>query len=85
MRAHASHLPAGHVQSDSDVLPITDVFSSGQLVQVALPDSALYMPAAHSVHGPPWFPEKPLLHRQSVRLVLPATDREFAGHWWQLP
>ena len=44
----------------------------------------VYFPAAHAVHIPPSSPVYPILQRQLVIAVDPATDWEFAGQLLQL-
>lgn len=44
------------------------------------PVSALYVPVAHSEHGPPSGPVEPALHEQAVRAALPGGDCECCGH-----
>ena len=46
----------------------------GQLLHDPAPDTALYVPAKHAVHVPPFGPVKPALHAQSKRASLPAGE-----------
>jgi hypothetical protein len=38
-----------------------------------------YLPAAHTAHGPPFWPEYPVLQVQLVKAALPAGELEFDG------
>jgi hypothetical protein len=40
----------------------------------------LYLPGSHFTHVPPSSPVLPMLHRQSVAVLLPTGAYEFAGH-----
>ena len=42
----------------------------GQLLHDPAPDTALYVPAPHAVHVPPFGPVKPALHVQSEEASL---------------
>jgi hypothetical protein len=42
--------------------------------------NALYFPATHVEHGPPWGPDVPTLQVQFVKRELPAGESEFTGH-----
>ena len=46
----------------------------GQLLHDPAPDTALYVPATHAVHVPPFWPVKPALHAQSEEASLPAGE-----------
>jgi hypothetical protein len=48
-------------------------------VHAPTPVSGLYVPATHSVHGPPSDPEEPALQVQLVADVDPAGEYEFVG------
>jgi hypothetical protein len=61
------------------VLCARELDSAGQLLQSASP-AALYLPATHAVHAPPFIPEKPALHLQAPDVLLPASEFEFATH-----
>ena len=68
--------PAGHcVQSIAKLLVNV---SAGHVEHAALPDIFLTVPAAHATHGPPFGPVNPGLQEQSVMLVLPKDEFEFA-------
>ena len=54
--------------------------SGAQKVQGAEPAAALYCPAEHAWHGPPWRPVYPAVHTQSVFVVLPTELFENSGH-----
>ena len=49
------------------------------------PGSALYVPSAHSTHGPPFGPVKPTWQTHAVAAALPAGASEFAGHAVHVP
>ena len=69
--------PAGHcVQATAKLLVNV---SAGHVEHAALPDIFLTVPAAHATHGPPFGPVYPGLQEQSVMLVLPKDEFEFAG------
>mgnify|MGYP007083791800 CR=1 FL=1 len=51
-----------------------------QLLHAADPNTILYFPATHEVHGPPSGPVEPALQVQSVETKLPVRELEFAGH-----
>jgi hypothetical protein len=44
------------------------------------PDTALYLPGTHPVHGNPFGPVNPALHEQFVTFTLASADDEYAGH-----
>ena len=44
------------------------------------PFVSLKVPGGHISHGPPFIPEKPLLHKQSSRSSLPDDESESGGH-----
>jgi hypothetical protein len=52
---------------------------AGQAVHAAVPVDALYLPASHAVHGPPFGPVAPALQVQFVKAALPAGELEFDG------
>jgi len=52
---------------------------AGQAVHAADPVDALYLPASHAVHGPPFGPVAPALQLQFVKASLPAGELEFDG------
>ena len=53
---------------------------AGHGVHVALPASALNVPATHCPHAPPSGPVHPALHRQAPAATLPGSESEFSGH-----
>lgn len=55
---------------------VAEYFPATQLSQAALPDAALYLPAAHRVHGPPSGPVAPALHLHIVGI-----DRTSGGKY----
>ena len=69
-------MPAGHAeQVDDDVAPSScENVPAGQLLHDPAPDTALYVPATHAVHVPPFGPVKPALHAQSEEASLPAGE-----------
>ena len=69
-------MPAGHAeQVDDEVAPSScENVPAGQLLHDPAPDTALYVPAAHAVHVPPFGPVKPALHAQSEEASLPAGE-----------
>ena len=73
-------LALSKLQSFSEVLPGTLVLPEGQLLHDPAPDTALYVPATHAVHVPPFGPVKPALHVQSEEASLPAGEDDPAGH-----
>ena len=52
------------MQLSTDVLATTLQVSLAHVVQVALPDTDLYVPATHAVQGPPICPVYPALQVQ---------------------
>ena len=46
----------------------------GQLLHDPAPDTALYVPAPHAVHVPPFGPVKPALHAQFEEVLLPVGE-----------
>jgi hypothetical protein len=50
-----------------------------QGVQVTVPVNALYFPAVHGAHGPPFGPVDPVLQVQLVKAELPTGEMEFDG------
>jgi hypothetical protein len=60
--------------------PSENVFSA-QASHACEPDTALYFPGAHAVHGNPLGPVNPALHEQFVTVTLASADHEYAGHW----
>ena len=51
-----------------------------QLRHAKAPDSSLYLPNSHAVHGPPSSPVYPGLHRHALTDVLPLTLIELFAH-----
>jgi len=76
--------PELQVQAVIVILPAEESEFSGQLLQVAFPLAALYVPATHSVHRPPLGPENPALHVQAVEVVLCAGALELDGQLWHV-
>lgn len=64
----------GSQQSFSEMLPGTLVLPVGQMLHDPAPETALYVPATHAVHVPPFGPVKPALHAQSEKASLPAGE-----------
>jgi hypothetical protein len=52
---------------------------AGQAVHAAVPIDALYLPASHAMHGPPFGPVAPALQVQFVKAALPPGELEFDG------
>jgi len=48
----------------------------GQLLHDPAPDAALYVPAGHAAHVPPFGPVKPASHAQSEAASLPAGEED---------
>lgn len=70
--------PVLHVQFLNSVLPVTAVFvCAGHPVQACGPSQSLYVPLAHSAHGPPSGPVNPATQEQ---IVIAATDDWFCSH-----
>ena len=69
-------MPAGHAeQVDDEVAPSSsENVPAGQMLHDPAPDTALYVPATHAVHVPPFGPVKPALHAQSEEASLPAGE-----------
>jgi hypothetical protein len=67
-----------HVEIAEDPTAVEYV-PAAQSEQVAVPVNALYCPATHAAHGPPFGPVKPALQRQSVLVVLDCFDRDWSG------
>ena len=69
-------MPEGHAeQVDDDVAPSScENVPAGQMLHDPAPDTALYVPATHAVHVPPFGPVKPALHAQSEEESLPAGE-----------
>lgn len=57
-----------------ELLPHIHDAPSGQLLHPAVPDTSLYVPSSHAVHGPPLGPVKPVLQVQSVEKLLAAGE-----------
>jgi len=81
LAAGASEL-AGHIKhSESDVAPtVVEYLPVPQAMQGSAPADAVYFPATHWVHMPPFGRVKPALHLQSVDIELPAGESAFARH-----
>ena len=52
---------------------------AGHVVHAADPVDALYLPASHAVHGPPFGPVAPAMQVQFVKAALPAGELEIDG------
>jgi len=57
-----------------------EYFPAPQSIQLLLPALVLYFPATQAVHGPPFAPVYPALHKH---VELPAADCEFWTQFWQ--
>ena len=57
-----------------------EYFPDGQAVQDPFPVCGLYLPAIHKTHAVPSGPDEPLLHVQSISLLLATGALERAGH-----
>ncbi len=68
--------PAGHAVHEDAALA-ENVFA-GHTLHATGPETFLNVPAAHATHGPPFGPVNPGLQEQSVMLVLPKDEFEFA-------
>lgn len=69
--------PVLHVQFTSSVMPVPAVFvCHGQPVHDCDPSQFLYVPLAHSAHGPPSGPVNPATHEHTV---IAATDDWFCA------
>ena len=70
--------PVLHVQFTSSGMPVTAVFvCHGHAVHACGPSQSLYVPRAHSAHGPPSGPVNPGTQEQ---IVIAATDDWFCAH-----
>ena len=58
--------PALQTHAVAVVLPAGDVLEPEHPSHAALPDASLYVPAAHSAHGPPSGPDVPALQVQAA-------------------
>jgi hypothetical protein len=80
-------LPAGELELDGQALhfelsaapSVVEYVPVPQSVQVAVPVNALYFPATHCVHEPPFDLVDPVLQVQLVKAALPAGELEFDG------
>lgn len=71
---HATHV-------SDDIAPVASEYVSlGHSSHAPGPLSALYDPARHASHSPPFGPVKPALHSQSVKAVLPGLESALTGH-----
>ena len=68
------YVPVGHLQSDTVLLPASELDPGGQLLQAPAPAVSLNLPASHARHGPPLGPPNPALHTQSEAASLPASE-----------
>ena len=75
MLPHIQLIPSRHTYRQIH-LPRVRLWSvpEGQLLHDPAPDTALYVPATHAVHVPPFGPVKPALHTQSEEASLPAGE-----------
>ena len=75
MLPHIQLIPSRHTYRQIH-LPRIRLWSvpEGQLLHDPAPDTALYVPATHAVHVPPFGPVKPTLHAQSEEASLPAGE-----------
>ena len=65
--------PALHVQASATTLPTPESEPSVQFAHAKDPNTALYVPCAHSVHvALPWAPVLPATHWQSSCVVAPS-------------
>jgi hypothetical protein len=62
------------------VAPGIAYVSTEQSLHVALPDTVLYVPAAHAAHAPPSGPVYPALHVQALIAALCPRVFVFTGH-----
>jgi hypothetical protein len=83
----AEYVPVPQAVHDaSEVCPVAFPYlPSPQSTQAVSPtafvsnDENEYLPATHTVHGPPIWPIYPALQVQLVKAVLPAGELEFDG------
>ena len=68
------------IHADSLVEAAADVSAAPHDTQALLPITFLYVPASHSEQAPPSAPEKPALHTQFDKDVLPVGLWELSGH-----
>ena len=82
----AEYVPTGHkAHTTEELAPVALEYApAAQLSHGLDPVTALYCPAAHTVHTPPFGPENPASHVQLIRNPLKTGAREFAGHKLQL-
>ena len=75
MLPHIQLIPSRHTYRQIH-LPRVRLWSvpEGQLLHDPAPDTALYVPAVHAVHVPPFGPVKPALQAQSEEASLPAGE-----------
>jgi len=88
---HAVHaFPSGPVHPELHVHAVEAVLCSGEMEfdgqasHSAVPETALYLPAAHCEHSPFLLAENPALHVQLVAMILPTGESEFVGQLVQL-
>lgn len=70
---HATHVDSATAPTDVEYLP------DPQFAHAADPAFALYFPAAHRSHGPPFGPFEPALQVQSNCASLPASEFDLGG------
>ena len=72
--------PGQEMHVEIDTCPsFVEYFPVPQSEQVAVPVNALYFPATHAAHRPPFGPVDPALQVQLVKAVLPTSELEFDG------
>jgi hypothetical protein len=80
-------LPAGELDFDGQPVHVelaaaftaVEYVPVPQFVHASAPVDVLYLPAAQSVHGPPFGPVDPALQVQLVKAALPASELESDG------
>ena len=75
----ADTLVGTHARQAVNPTPSAYVFS-GQPSHAHEPETALYLPGTHAVHGSPFAPVNPALHEQFVTATLAGAENEYAGH-----
>lgn len=69
-----------HWQLLRALLSLGETEFTGHIAQDALPSTAVYVFAGHTVHKSPSCPKNPRLHLHLSRALLPLRDSEFGGH-----
>jgi hypothetical protein len=73
-------------QTSEEFAPTTPEYvPAPQLVQAAVPFTALYFPVAHNAHVPPFGPVAPTLHTHAPRTALDAGALEYSGQLRHVP